>query len=396
MRVLVAFDKFKEALAARAACETVADALHAAHPDWTLDICPLADGGDGFVASLTEGLPAEIRRERVTGPISEPVDAGWALVPARAIPRAAIERLNGSGRSPRLASGASIALIEMAACSGLALVPASRRNPLDGTSRGVGELLARAARSGADAILLGVGGSATNDLGLGALAALGWRALDAANRDILPLIPSRFREIVRFVPPPAGEGAPPHPPPIWIACDVDNPLCGPRGATFTYGPQKGLAPADLAPLDAQMERLGHLLAEAAGASRDLLSRPGTGAAGGISAGLMAACGARLTDGFELVSEWLELERRVAAADLVITGEGRFDDTSLQGKGPGGLARLALARGKRVVVLAGKIQLSCPPTGLEPLAITPEGMPLAEALPSTTRLLAEATRRCFAK
>ncbi len=390
MRVLVALDKFKEALSAPAACAAVADALLAAHPDWSLDLCPLADGGEGFVAALSNGIHAEPRRERVSGPLGDHVEAAWALVPAGAIPGEALHRLSPPGRPPAFASDTRIALIEMAACSGLALVPAARRDALDGSSRGVGELIAAAARAGAGGILLGIGGSATNDLGLGALSALGWRALDASGREISPLAPRRFDDIARLVPP---ENAPDLPP-IHIACDVDNPLCGPRGATFTYGPQKGLSADRLGPLDEQIARLARLLGEAAEAPLHAVETPGAGAAGGIAAGLMLACGARLVGGFDLVSGWLELDRRVADADIVITGEGRFDDTSLDGKGPGGLVRLALAQGKRTVVLAGSIHLRRPPAALESAAITPADTPLAEALPTTARLLSEATRRIF--
>lgn len=376
MRVLVVLDKFKEALPAPAACAAVAAGLRAAHPDWTLDLCPLADGGDGFVAALAADGRGETRTTTVAGPLGEPVSAAWALVPPAAIPSAALARLELSGPAP-------LAVIEMAACSGLALVPPDRRDVWRGSSRGVGQLIHAAARAGAGAILLGVGGSATNDLGLGALSALGWRALDAAGRPVDPPTPVRWREIGRVAPPSADT---PSPPPIHIACDVTNPLVGPRGATFAYGPQKGLVPADCARLDAELARLAALLADAAGAPRTVLETPGAGAAGGIAGGLMAALGARLAGGFDLVSAWLDLERRVARADLVITGEGAFDATSLAGKGPGGLARAALAEGKRVVVLAGRIQLADPPADLELLRITPPGMPLAEALPATARLL----------
>ena len=386
MRVLIALDKFKEALSAGAACAALASALRPAHPGWTLDLCPLADGGDGFVAALAAGGRGEIRRASVSGPLGRKVEAPWALVPPDKIPPAVLGRLCGATRL-----AAPLAVIEMAACSGLALVPPARRSVWQSTSRGVGELIVEATRAGTCGILLGVGGSATNDLGLGALAALGFRALDAAGGEITQLVPRRFSEIASILPP-----APDSPfsrlPPLWIACDVDNPLCGPSGATFTYGPQKGVAPEELAPLDAELARIGLLLAETCQASPGLLEYPGAGAAGGIAAGLMLACGARLTGGFDLVSDWLELNRRVNEADLVITGEGRFDDTSLQGKGPGGLVSMALAQGKRALVVAGSIQVSRPPPGLGLLPITPEGMSLAEALPATARLLAEAARR----
>ncbi len=386
MRVLVALDKFKEALSAPEACAILAAALRLARPGWTCDICPLADGGDGFVISLAANKRGQIRRPSVAGPLDERIAAPWALVPPERISSAVVGRL---GTSAPLA--APLAVLEMAACSGLALVPPARRDVWQSSSRGVGELIAEAARSGAGGILLGVGGSATNDLGLGALAALGFRFLDAAGGEIHPLVPRRFHDIARVLPP-GTASAFFRLPPIWIACDVDNPLCGPRGATFTYGPQKGVAATDLAPLDAEIERVSRLLAETLDVSPDLRDLPGAGAAGGIAAGLMIARGARLVGGFDLVSNWLDLEHRVHAADVVITGEGRFDDTSLQGKGPGGLARMALAQGKRTIVVAGSIHLSRPPAGLELLPVTPEGMPLAEALPATVRLLVGAARR----
>ncbi len=382
MRVLVALDKFKEALAAPAACAAVAAGLRAAHPDWTLDLCPLADGGDGFVAALTADGRGETRATTVAGPLGQPVSAAWALVPPAAIPRAALDRLGFAGPAP-------LAVIEMAACSGLALVPRDRRAPWQSSSHGVGQLLLAAAHAGAGALLLGVGGSATNDLGLGALHALGWRALDGAGRPVDPPTPGRWAEIVRLAPPPP---ATPRLPPIHIACDVANPLLGPRGATFAYGPQKGLAPAELPLLDAAMARTAALLAAATGSSPALFDTPGAGAAGGVAAGLMAAAGARLVGGFDLVADWLDLRRRLARADLVITGEGAFDDSSLAGKGPGGLARAALAAGKRTVVFAGRIQMREPPPGLVLRPITPPGLPLAEALPATARLLEASAAR----
>lgn len=376
MRVLVAFDKFKEALSAPEACLAIAQALRAGRPDWTLDLCPLADGGDGFVRSLTAGKRHQAITTRVNGPLGNPVEASWALVAATDIPSSVRARLC-LGDSP-------LAILEMAACSGLSLVPRNRRDPLRSASTGVGQLIFAAARAGAGAILLGVGGSATNDLGLGTLAALGYRFLDADSHPVEPPLPAEWPRINQIIPPPNNTL-----PPVWIACDVTNPLCGAHGATWVYGPQKGLARETLPSLDAQVGRLGHLLALASGGDSALLATPGAGAAGGIAAGLMLGCGARLVGGFDLVSEWLDLPSRVSAADLVITGEGRFDDTSLQGKGPGGLVRAALAQEKPAVVFAGRIDLSSPPPGLDLRAITPPGMPLARALVETDSLLSQA-------
>ncbi len=379
MRVLVALDKFKEALSANEACQAAREGLRSVHPAWTFDECPLTDGGDGFVAALAKGKAARLLTTRVPGPLGEPVEAAWALVPADQIPAAARKRLGLAAEMP-------LAVLEMAACSGLALVPREHRDVWRSTSRGVGELISAAASAGAGAILLGVGGSATNDLGLGALAALGHRFLDSREHLVTHPSPSTWSKIVRIVPP---DPPPRRLPPVWIACDVANPLLGPTGATQTYGPQKGLAREQAPALDTEMRRIATLLAAAHGLSLEHIDRPGAGAAGGITAGLAAALGARSLPGFDFVAEWLDLERRVAAADLVVTGEGRFDTTSLQGKGPGGLARLALASGKRTLVLAGSTDLPNPPPGLELLAITPSTMPLAEALPRTAELLQRA-------
>jgi glycerate kinase len=274
----------------------------------------------------------------------------------------------------------------MASASGLALLAAHQRDPWQTHTHGTGELIRLAAtRPGVVAILLGVGGSATHDLGLGALAALGLGFLTGRGEVVSPLSPTHWPHISRL------QGRLPATlPPIRIACDVTNPLLGPRGAAATYGPQKGLRPADFARLDHESARLALLLCAHCGQPDSLMDAPGAGAAGGISFGLMAAAGARLLPGFDLVSAWLDVERRVAAADLVITGEGRFDDTSLTGKGPGAVAARALALGKRVHVFAGAVTATAlPPPRLSLHAITPAGMPLAQALREAPALLTAA-------
>jgi glycerate kinase len=280
-------------------------------------------------------------------------------------------------------------VIEMAAASGLALLRPSERDVWETTTTGTGELIRAAIEQGAAAILLGVGGSATHDLGLGALAALGLDFQDAHGEPVYPPVPSRWREIERI----AGSLTSPLPP-IRIACDVSNPLLGPRGAAATYGPQKGLRPADLLRLDHESARLGMMLCAHAGRGDTLMETPGAGAAGGISFGFMAAAGARLVPGFELVSAWLELEERLASADLVITGEGRFDDSSLDGKGPGAVAARALALGKSVHVFAGSATVARPPARLSVHSITPPGVPLEQALARASLNLTKAIREAF--
>ena len=388
MRVLLAFDKFKDSLTAPAACEHTAAALRATHPDWTLDLCPLADGGEGFCEILTHSAGGTVETHLVTGPRGAPTPATLGFVSLDDIPAAASALLD-LPRTP-LSRDASVAVIEMATASGLALLAPADRDPWQTHTVGTGELIRlAAARPGVAAILLGVGGSATHDLGLGALAALGLKFLSPSDDAISPPIPSAWPHLTRLT----GR-LPATLPPIRIACDVTNPLLGPRGAAATYGPQKGLRPADLARLDHESARLALMLCAYCGQPDALMDTPGAGAAGGISFGLMAAARAQLLPGFDLVSAWLDLERKLAAADLVITGEGRFDDTSLTGKGPGAVAARALALGKPVHVFAGAVTALAPRANLSLHAITPAATPLAQALRDAPALLAAAVRRAL--
>lgn len=383
MRVLLAFDKFKDSLTAQAACEITARALAERHPDWTLDLCPLADGGEGFCEILTAAAGGELKKFSVTAPRSGLVEAPIGLVSLAKIPPAARALLSIENQGSKIENPV-VAVIEMAAASGLALLVPGQRDPWQTTTRGTGELIRAAAGLGAAAIFLGVGGSATHDLGLGALDALGLSFRNRAGEKISPPIPAHWAHLARI------DGAMSPLPPIRIACDVTNPLLGPRGAAAVYGPQKGLRPADFARLDHESARLALMLCAHCGQPDALMDVPGTGAAGGISFGLMAAAGAQLLPGFDLVSAWLDLDARLAAADLLITGEGRFDDSSLSGKGPGAVAARALALGKPVHVFAGSVT-TAPRDRLAVHAITPAGMPLADALRSAPANLAAAVR-----
>lgn len=387
MRVLLAFDKFKDSLTARDACTFAAAALRERHADWALDLCPLADGGEGFSEILTAAAGGRTIGTTVADPLGDPVQATIGIVPYDRIPTAARAQLPPPPARPSAAP--TIAVLDMASASGLALLEPEERDPWQTSSSGTGELIRTAADLGANAILLGVGGSATHDLGLGALAALGLEFHSAHGRRVAPPIPERWREINRL----AGAIAPPLPP-IRIACDVTNPLLGPRGAAATYGPQKGLRADDLPRLDHETGRLARMLAAHCGKPAALMDAPGAGAAGGIAFGLMAAADAQLLPGFDLVANWLDLETRLAAADIVVTGEGRFDESSLDGKGPGAVAARALALGKKVHVFAGAATAKNPPANLTVHAITPPGVPLAEALPKASLYLAKAIREAF--
>jgi glycerate kinase len=385
MRVLIAFDKFKDSLTAPRACAITAGMLHDRNCDWTLETCPLADGGEGFCEILTTSAAGSLQTVSVQGPRGEPTEARLGLVPFSGIPRAAgvILALPQATRA-----NANVAVIEMAQASGLQLLPPDQRDPWQTSTTGTGQLIRVAAESGAIGVLLGVGGSATNDLGLGALAALGLESRTVDGKILTPPIPANWPSIARF------QGHPNRSlPPIRIACDVTNPLLGPQGAATIYGPQKGLAAQDLPRMEAGAARLASMVCHHCRKPEAMMAAPGAGAAGGIAFGLMVAAGARLLPGFDLVSAWLDLETKIAAADLVITGEGSFDDSSLSGKGPGAVAQRALALGKPVHVFAGRVGTTHPPPrGLHLHAITPADTPLEQALREAPHYLAAAVSR----
>lgn len=375
MRVLVAFDKFKEALTALEACEAAGAALRQALPQAEIDLCPLTDGGDGFAAVLTRAAGGETREVIVTSPLQRPISARFGLIAGNRISRAARSRLSweGAGR---------IGVIEMACASGLALVPPELRDPWKTTSLGTGELIREAAQAGAEGVLLGIGGSATNDLGLGALSALGWRFFSSDGAVVAPPLPEQFDRITRLAPPRELRL-----PPLRIACDVSNPLLGRNGATSVYGPQKGLRADDYERLEGAIARMASLLCASAQRPASVMAAPGAGAAGGLGFGLMAALDAKLLSGSALIADWLELDRRVAEADLILTGEGRFDASSLLGKGPGAVIERAVSQGKPVHVFAGQIEeATASMRNVRLHAITPDHLPRAEALSRSAELL----------
>ncbi|HEY1793034.1 MAG TPA: glycerate kinase [Opitutaceae bacterium] len=384
MRVLVALDKFKDSMSAGSACDAVVSAIAAARGGWVLDPCPLTDGGEGFCGILARAAGGTEHPVRVTGPRGAKVSAPVGLVPVGRIP----ERARALLGNPPAGRGAMAAVIEMATASGLAMLPASERDLTWASSMGTGELIAAAAAAQAAFIILGVGGSATHDLGLGALGALGVRCEGAAGESLNPLVPAEWAFLSRLV------GRPRPLPPLFLACDVANPLLGERGALAVYGPQKGLKPLDAANLEAGTGRVAALVCRHFGRPPELAMEPGAGAAGGIGFGLMAALGAAIVPGFDLVSSWTDLDERISAADMVVTGEGRFDDSSLSGKGPGTVACRALAQGKLVHVFAGTIAVSQRVPGLIVHQITPPTMPLEEALAAAPALLSESVHQAF--
>lgn len=395
-RVLIALDKFKGALSAHEACDIVARVVRRLRPEWLVDTAPLADGGDGFCRILTEAAGGRLHRARVSGSqlavngATDLVDAELGSVDVARVPGAAREHLGWSEQLGAREGSGRVAIVEMAAANGLARVARERRDVWRASSRGTGELLRHAAELDVDAIVLGVGGSATSDLGFGALAALGLRFEDSAGRAIEPL-PESWPQLhaVRGTVDVAL-------PSLAIACDVDNPLLGPSGAAAVYGPQKGLAAADVARFDREAERVGRLLCAHVGIDASVMSAPGAGAAGGIAFALYVGAGARIVPGFELIWRWLDLESRVLRADLVMTGEGRFDRGSLAGKGPGELSARAMARARPTSVFAGSVDPDAASLArAELIQISPAELPLERAVAQTEHYLAAAVERWLA-
>jgi glycerate kinase len=343
MKILAAFDKFKDSMSAQSACAAAsAGVRRALGKNASVIEAPLTDGGEGFCRILTHAANGYLESHTVCGPLGADLEAPLGWVEGAALPSAV--------RRDCIPAQGKIALIEMAAAAGLEQVPAERRHPKYCTSYGVGELIRIAVAEGADAILLGIGGSATSDLGLGALQALGLRFSDVADQHIECIVPARWPEVAQL----SGR-IELDLPPIYIACDVDNPLLGECGAAAVYGPQKGLPANEVPAFDAAAAKLAAQLCQHFNQPLDLVDTAGCGAAGGMGFGLKAACQAAFIPGSELVSAWLDLERKIAAADLVLTGEGKLDRSSLSGKGPVALIQLAQQMDKRSIFLAGAVE-----------------------------------------
>lgn len=387
MRVLICFDKFKDSMPAHQAGAIVQAALLEAHADMTTETVALADGGDGFCEIMTRAQNGVLEAHSVSGSLGEPVEAqiGWVYGSGLGGPTLSRLKLDASGQ---------VAIIEMAQATGLQSLSPDRRDCWKTTSLGTGEFIRIAGERRAEAILLGVGGSSTNDLGLGALEALGLSFCARNGHPLRPIRPELWPLVDHI------EGyLPQNLPPIKIACDVQNPLFGPQGAAAIYGPQKGLKPEDFDRMESLGKKMARLLCDYLGKPWPLTEVPGSGAAGGITFGLSAACQVELMPGFDLVSGWLDLSGKLDRCDWLITGEGRFDRSSLQGKGPGTLSLQALALGKRVSILAGKIEVTADafPGGgqnLDLMEISPRDIPLPLALEREPENLRRAVLKNF--
>ncbi|TKR55949.1 glycerate kinase [Allopusillimonas ginsengisoli] len=369
MRIIIAPDSFKESLSARAVAEAIAAGIQDAVPDAETVCVPMADGGEGSLDAVLAATGGERRVLTVIDANGQPHEASWGWL--------------GDGK----------AFIEMAAAAGLEQIPEAERRPLLATSYGVGQLIKKAVETGASQIAIGLGGSATNDGGAGLLQALGVRLLDE-HGDELPVGGAALHRLARVcldeVDPRLQQVR------FDIAVDVDNPLCGPRGASAIFGPQKGASPQDVQVLD---QALGHFADVCARQfEKDERNLPGMGAAGGLGFAIKTCFDAKFRPGVELIAELSRLAEAMVGADLVFTGEGKMDAQTVLGKTPVGVARLAAKQGIPVIALVGALG-----EGYEEVysagitaafSLTPGPMPLQQACELGAGYLRQRARDCM--
>lgn len=366
MRVVVAPQEFKGSLTAAQAARAIAAGARRVVPDADIDEAPMSDGGAGLVDALLAARGGRAITTRVRDPLGRPVDARWGMLPD------------------------ATAVIEMAAASGLVLLRDDERAPLVASTAGTGDLIRVALDTGAASMIIGIGGSATIDAGAGAMQALGARLLDASGAE-LPPGGAALAQVdcidLSGVDPRLSSV------PVRLATDVTNTLCGEQGAAAVFGPQKGASPDDVRVLDAALHRFAEVVARDCGI--DLLTMAGSGAAGGLSAGLVVVAGAEIAPGFALVAAAANLDARIAAAGYVLTGEGRLDAQTAFGKTAGGVAAMARARGAPVAIIAGSIHASYDGAAFDvaEAAATP-GMAIADAMRDAAPLVAAAAERAL--
>lgn len=369
MTILIAPDSFKNTMTNTEAAEIIAGSIRASLPEAQFLLCPMADGGEGTAATLTRANQGRTESITVTGPLGDPVGASFGL--------------SADGKT---------AYFEMAAASGIELVSSENLNPLRATTWGTGEVLSELARRGIKEVILGIGGSATVDGGAGMAQALGYRFLDEQGRE-LPRGTALTAELPRLAAlddsavSPAVKALT-----IRVACDVTNPLLGPRGAAPVYGPQKGAAPEMIPRLEEGLAALSRVW-QKTGLVKDT-DQPGDGAAGGLGAGLRAFCGAKILPGAALVAEAAGFDTLLRQADILITGEGKTDSQTASGKLCAVLAGKARKVGVPVILISGALMGS--PEDLEKtfdivFSTTPGTIPLEEALASAREDLSGVAR-----
>jgi glycerate 2-kinase len=362
MRILIAPDKFKGSLEAREAAEQIAAGIRDVMPNAEIVVLPIADGGEGTADALCAATQGEWLSCNVHDPLGRIVSAKYCTI--------------RDGRT---------AVMEMSEASGLFRVSENERDPVHASSLGTGEMLLHAAKRNAEEIVLGLGGSATNDGGFGMARALGFRFVDHAGAELTGDVSSLLRLAHVHRPDTL------HLPQIIAAADVQAPLLGPRGATRVFGPQKGATPKNVELLEQALTRLADVVAQ--DLNMDPRNVPGAGAAGGLGFALISFCGARVRPGFDVVAEAVGLESAVRDTDIVITGEGRLDRQTLEGKAPAGVARLARRLDKPVYAIVGSCEAKSGADELfdEVVTLTRGDISAAEAQRHAARLLRERAR-----
>ena len=359
MKVVIAIDSYKGSVTSLQAGEAAKAGVLAVCPGAKVEVLPLADGGEGTVEALTVALGGHLVEVDVTGPMEEKETAVYGFM-----------------------EETGTAVMEMAQAAGLPMVPVEERNPMKATSFGVGEQIADAVKKGCRHIWMGIGGSATNDGGVGMLQALGWRFLDKEGNEVAKggqgladICTIDDSQVLPGVKETVFE----------IACDVENPLCGPKGASAIYGPQKGATEEMVAQLDAGLSHFADVAEAWLGKSGRNL--PGSGAAGGLGFALTAFLGGNLKSGIEMVLDAMDMDAHLQGADVVITGEGRLDGQTAMGKAPVGVAKRAKEAGAVVIAVAGCTEdaaVACNAAGIDAFfAVTDRAMTLQEAMDQKT-------------
>jgi len=369
MKIIIAPQSFKGSLSAPEAARAMALGVGRVLPDAEMVLVPMADGGEGTVEALVDATGGRMIKAEVTGPLGERVKAGWGIL--------------GDGVT---------AVIEMAAASGITLIPPQRLNPLVATTFGTGELIREALDTGCRKLLIGIGGSGTNDGGAGMVQALGVSLLDDRGEE-LPRGGAALAKLAKIDM--SGLDSRLAECQIEAAYDVNNPLCGESGASMVYGPQKGATAEMARQLDSALAHYAKLIESTLGV--DVMNLPGAGAAGGMGAGLAAFLGARLLPGMDIVSEAVGLEERLRGASLVLTGEGRIDGQTLFGKVVAGVAARAKALNVPVVAIVGEIAGGGEVFGQgidAVLSIVPGPISLERALSDGAELVSDATERAL--
>ena len=359
MRIVVAMDSFKGSLGSMEAGEAVIEGIRNALPSASVALHPLADGGEGTAYIITEALGGKVVSLTVTGPLGEPTQAEYGILPH------------------------GIAIMEIASAAGLTLIPRERRNPMHTTTYGVGEMILDAYNRGCRSFMIGLGGSATNDGGMGMLSALGWKFQDK-NRDPVAATAEGLQDLDKILPSPIEKTLTACS--FRVACDVNNPLLGQDGCSAVFAPQKGAKDEDILRMD---QWLGHYAALTGKLYPHVdPALRGGGAAGGLGYAFVSYLQASLEPGAELIASLSGLEENIRRADLIITGEGSLDRQSAMGKGPGYVAALGKKYGKKVLALAGRIGSgaeACHDVGITAyFPIHPSPMSIDEAMnPQTT-------------